>query len=296
VWEGFGQSVVIARGDLGELTAFHNVCQHRGARIVPSPGHACELVCPWHGFVYDLTGRVTTIPRRALFDPALVAGLAAPAVAVAERDGFVWINLDAGARPLDGELGSLGAELAGYGMGAWQLVGAAAWPIAVNWKAVVDAFSEDYHADETHAATIHGGLRFDETTWTLFPPHSMMVTPIRGMAVTADHRRTAYCHYTAFPTTVASCFPQHAQVMSIVPDDVDHTELRVWVVAERGDERFDARMDAGFDHFASIAAEDVAVLEEVGATRRSIAHRRNILGRAEQRVELFQRVLDERLV
>jgi len=203
---------------------------------------------------------------------------------------------------LESYLGSFGQELAAYGMGSWRLVGATAWPIAVNWKAVVDAFSEDYHADETHAATIHGGLCFDATTWTLFSPHSMMVTPIRGMELTLDHRRSAYCHYTAFPTTVASCFPQHAQVMSIVPDDVDHTELRVWVVAERGEptgsdaaRRFDARMDAGFDHFGAIAAEDIAVLEEVGATRRSIAHRQNVFGRAEQRVLLFHQVLDEHL-
>ena len=33
-------------------------------------------------------------------------------------------------------------------MTAWRLVGEAAWPIAVNWKVVVDGFSEDYHADE----------------------------------------------------------------------------------------------------------------------------------------------------
>jgi hypothetical protein len=51
-------------------------------------------------------------------------------------------------------------------------------------------------------------------------------------------------------------------------------------------------MDAGFDHFCAIAAEDVAVLEEVGATRRSIAHHQNILGRAEQRVALFHHVVD----
>ncbi len=90
--------------------------------------------------------------------------------------------------------------------------------------------------------------------------------------------------------------------MSIVPVDVDRTELRVWVVGVPGEpagteaaRRFDARMDAGFVHFCAIAAEDVAVLEEVGATRRSIAHRRNVLGRAEQRVALFHHVVDELL-
>ena len=50
VWERVGQSVVIARQLDGRLAAFHNVCRHRGARIVRESGH-CEsgqLGCPFH--------------------------------------------------------------------------------------------------------------------------------------------------------------------------------------------------------------------------------------------------------
>src|SRR2546425_335104 len=38
VWEEFGETVVICRQGDGTLAAFHNVCQHRGARIVTSGG------------------------------------------------------------------------------------------------------------------------------------------------------------------------------------------------------------------------------------------------------------------
>src|SRR5688500_6036276 len=45
LWERFGQSVVIVRLDDGSLSAWHNVCQHRGARLVSESG-----TCPTGSF------------------------------------------------------------------------------------------------------------------------------------------------------------------------------------------------------------------------------------------------------
>ena len=39
VWERLGQSVLIVRQTDGGLAAFHNVCRHRGSRIVSKSGH-----------------------------------------------------------------------------------------------------------------------------------------------------------------------------------------------------------------------------------------------------------------
>src|SRR4051794_25979191 len=50
VWDRFGQSVVLARLDDGSLAAWHNVCQHRGARLVRESGRCPtgSFKCPWH--------------------------------------------------------------------------------------------------------------------------------------------------------------------------------------------------------------------------------------------------------
>ncbi|WP_222105919.1 aromatic ring-hydroxylating oxygenase subunit alpha [Paraburkholderia sp. BCC1886] len=50
-------SVVVVRGQDGEIHAFFNTCRHRGSRIcTQSAGHAHRLVCPYHQWVYDLDG------------------------------------------------------------------------------------------------------------------------------------------------------------------------------------------------------------------------------------------------
>ncbi|MGF7159410.1 Rieske 2Fe-2S family protein [Rhodoligotrophos appendicifer] len=50
-------SVVILRGMDGVIRALHNVCRHRGARLMSAPrGSAAKLVCPYHSWAYDLDG------------------------------------------------------------------------------------------------------------------------------------------------------------------------------------------------------------------------------------------------
>ena len=96
LWERVGQSVVIARQESGALAAFHNVCRHRGARIVSESGH-CEtghLRCPFHGFSYDLSGRLVGVPERETFDKAKLDGLRAFEVVVEVFAGWIWIHLD----------------------------------------------------------------------------------------------------------------------------------------------------------------------------------------------------------
>src|SRR5665213_2590997 len=42
-------SIILVRGDDGEMRAFHNVCRHRGAQLVSEPrGKVIRFVCPYH--------------------------------------------------------------------------------------------------------------------------------------------------------------------------------------------------------------------------------------------------------
>ena len=50
-------SVIIIRGNSGEVYAHHNTCRHRGSLIcLEERGHSPKLVCPYHQWVYDKDG------------------------------------------------------------------------------------------------------------------------------------------------------------------------------------------------------------------------------------------------
>lgn len=57
-------SVILLRDDDMNIRAFHNVCRHRGARLLP-PGRSIvgKLVCPYHQWAYELTGELSHAPH-----------------------------------------------------------------------------------------------------------------------------------------------------------------------------------------------------------------------------------------
>ena len=52
------QPVFVVRGDDGQLRSFSNVCLHRMMRLVEMRGNCRTISCPYHGWCYDLHGRL----------------------------------------------------------------------------------------------------------------------------------------------------------------------------------------------------------------------------------------------
>ena len=61
-------SVLVVRGDDGELRAFQNACRHRGSAICEGVASGLtELQCPYHRWTWDLAGRLREVPSRKQF-------------------------------------------------------------------------------------------------------------------------------------------------------------------------------------------------------------------------------------
>ena len=81
-YEGHGDTIVVSRLADGGVAAFHNVCQHRGARLTRGATSGCDrrFTCPWHGWVYDQTGDIVGVPERQDFSEESLEGLRSPKV------------------------------------------------------------------------------------------------------------------------------------------------------------------------------------------------------------------------
>jgi choline monooxygenase len=306
MWQRFGQSVVVTRLDDGSVSAWHNVCQHRGARLVDSSG-SCptgSFKCPWHGFAYDLDGQVVHVPLREEFDEQELRGLRTPRVNVREWNGFIWIALAETAPTLEEYLGELGDELSGYGLASWTAPYRGEWRIEANYKTVMDAFNETWHVPFTHKNTVRGGLLWRDTAIKIMKPHSMMAIPVRkeydevDAVVEDDHRKTMLCHYLSFPNTIFNCFPDHVQVFTAWPAGPRSTALTasgfVAPPAEGVDpERYRRRADRDWEHFCSVVQEDVDVLEAAGEIYDSLGFNRQMFNAAEGRLTAYHAAINE---
>ncbi len=150
-------SILIVRSEDGAIKAYRNACLHRGTQLRPSDsqGTASELRCPFHGWSWHLDGKLKNIPCRWDFPHVEDAQFGLREVAVACWGGFVFINMDRDAAPLEDWLGVLPGHFQGrWDTGRRTIALHLQKELPTNWKAAQEAFLEAYHVVETHSQAL----------------------------------------------------------------------------------------------------------------------------------------------
>jgi phenylpropionate dioxygenase-like ring-hydroxylating dioxygenase large terminal subunit len=151
-------SVILVRDMEGDLRAYHNICRHRGNKLVwndypreETSGVCRQFTCKYHGWRYGLEGQLTFVQQEAEFFDLDKDDFGLVPVTVDVWEGFIFVNFDPEAAPLEEYLGKFGAGLAGYPFGLMTQKHTYRAEIGANWKLFIDAFMEFYHAPVLHA-------------------------------------------------------------------------------------------------------------------------------------------------
>ena len=145
-------SVIVVRSGEDEIRAFRNVCPHRATQLRPSDssGWASEFQCPFHGWTYDLEGKLIDLPCRWDF-PHVSKDIGLATVRTERWGGFVFINLDDDAEPLLDYLAPLPEHLDSDVFANRYVAMHVQKELNCNWKIASEAFLEAYHVVATHA-------------------------------------------------------------------------------------------------------------------------------------------------
>ena len=306
-FDSHGETVVVTRQADGSLAAFHNVCMHRGPSFVTERTGcgAKRFTCPYHGWMYDTTGKVVGVPERIDFDEDTLRGLRAPQVAADEWGGWVWVNL-AGPDSAPGLLDWIGediiADLGRFRMEDMVLLDLLEWDVPVSYKAVVDGFNEIYHATSLHNVGSAWTKSAKDTTFHVVNEHNYMCFVPRQqyreqLAQDWDHHRYAICHYIVFPNTVFNCNPEHIQVFNPIPIDVDRTRFLCWELMYPGDDAdpeyaaYRQRTLDHWEHLKVVVGEDVDIYNQLERTKRSSAYTRNLLSSREFKIAHYHELM-----
>jgi len=146
-------SFIVVRVADDQIKAYYNSCLHRGRQLKDHGGRCSEFRCPYHGFTWALGGTLASIPARWDFEHADDADFSLPEAKVGTWAGFVFINPDADAAPLEDFLGGLPEQFDRWKLEDRYVQGHVQKTIRANWKVVQEAFCESYHAPTTHPQT-----------------------------------------------------------------------------------------------------------------------------------------------
>jgi len=157
-------TILVVRSAPDKISAFYNVCAHRGRRLADGCGQVQEFRCSYHAWKYDLEGRCTRVLSPEDWGDRLTEQrLTLPPVRVDTWGGWVWINMNPEAEPLRDFLEPAASLLDPFELDKmryrWRL-----WcNFDCNWKVAIEAFIEAYHVEGTHPQLMSVG---DFTMWS----------------------------------------------------------------------------------------------------------------------------------
>ncbi|KUN80763.1 aromatic ring-hydroxylating oxygenase subunit alpha [Streptomyces griseoruber] len=182
-------SVIVVRGTDGEVRAFHNVCRHRGNKLVwddypreETKGTCRAFTCKYHAWRYDLEGKLSFVQQESEFFDLDKSRYGLLPVHTEVWEGFIFVNLDPdNTRTLKDYLGRFGAGIEGYPFHKLTQVHKYRAEIGSNWKLFIDAFAEFYHAPILHSgqyvaeeAAKVKKYGYEALSYDIDGPHSMV--------------------------------------------------------------------------------------------------------------------------
>ena len=146
---------LVIRGSDGKVRAFHNLCRHRGSRVVVDERGKCNksIVCPYHGWTYGLDGSIRGIARKETFPPLESAKLGLIPLKMEIWHGFIFVKFkDSSQLSIKEIMGKFEHEIFHHCLEDMIPVPESEWSeiINVNWKSVRDVDNEGYHVKQAH--------------------------------------------------------------------------------------------------------------------------------------------------
>jgi glycine betaine catabolism A len=242
-----GESILVVRNDDG-LAGFYNLCRHRGSRLVPVAGSqpaaspvrtGCvggTIRCPYHSWTYGLDGSLRSAP----FLPDLRRyrdQLSLHPVSVATWGGFVFVRLGRLGGPLRDQLNGTDDRLAAFPLAQLRTGHRIVYPVAANWKVILENYNECYHCGPVHPELCElvpafgrggGGLDWEEGiphrdgAYTFTMTGTTRRAPFPGLPEAA---RTRHLGELVLPNLMISLSADHVAAFTVWPHDAGHSTV-----------------------------------------------------------------------
>jgi phenylpropionate dioxygenase-like ring-hydroxylating dioxygenase large terminal subunit len=164
-----GERAMIIRGKDAKVRAFHNVCRHRGSRVVAEQSGTCKsaIVCPFHGWSFNLDGTLRAVPLPKSFPSLDPERHGLTPLEFEIWRGFIFVRFQPGLQPSLNELmAPFEEDFEGYQLESIEPIRPISTEsVHANWKSVRDVDNEGYHVAMAHPGLqdLYGGHYMDSS-------------------------------------------------------------------------------------------------------------------------------------
>jgi choline monooxygenase len=263
-----GDPILLVRGEDGVLRGFFNVCRHRAAPILNEPcGKATRLRCRYHGWTYDLAGRLRGVPEfDGVADFSREENGLEP-ITVAAWGPYAWAHLSEPVSSIEEYLGPLHQRLQADRLAALHWVARREYDVACNWKVYVDNYLDGgYHVNTVHPG-LAGVLDYAHYRTEVHGNTSVQHSPLRpsgDAAIDAVRTGTTAQYWWLFPNFMLNLYEGVMDTNLVVPLAPDRCRVVFdFYFADAktpGKERF---IEESIEVADQVQLEDMGICEEV---------------------------------
>jgi Rieske 2Fe-2S family protein len=236
------ESVLVVRDGGGVVRAFHNTCRHRGSRLCAEAGgelgHAIQ--CPYHAWTYGLDGALRAAPNMTEVSGFDRADYPLHPVALADWQGFLFVNFAAEPAPFAEALPALQGKFGHWHLREIESVHQTVYEVDANWKLFFHNYSECYHCPTVHPHLnkltpyrntendLDNGPVLGGPMWMTNPEGSMTMHGERcapPFAELTPEERGRVFYYTLFPSAFLSFHPDYVLVHRAQPLALGRTRI-----------------------------------------------------------------------
>ncbi len=144
-------SLIISKDDRGDISAMHNICRHRGARVCEDKsGNRKAFVCPYHGWAYGMDGKLKRAREMDRLEGFDCADYPLKKVRHVVFQGMIFINCDPEAPDFVAPLNRIAKPLGAYDLDNAKVAESKTYRISANWKLCLENYLECYHCSSSH--------------------------------------------------------------------------------------------------------------------------------------------------
>lgn len=305
--QGLSVPLLLCRDDEGVLRGFFNVCRHRHTRLVSDQG-VCKrtrLVCPYHGWSYDLAGNLLNIPLADGFPSIDKAQFGLIEVKLEEQFGVLYLLPRADAAVVGAEhLLPLAEHFEAFGLGDYAYFTHRYTQVSSNWKVIYDAFSEAYHVKRLHHETLADFFLDNMIVAERVGLHmcsAVARTEMSDAALAADPnvalQTKATFSYHIFPNSLLIISPDYVNMLVLYPQSPDQTLVlnMMFTPEQPTNAQAQDHWRRSFDLLdgAVFQGEDFHISEEVHVGLKARITSEFVSGRFENGIPIIHGIFDE---
>ena len=263
-----GEPLLLTHGMDGRVRGFHNVCRHRAGPLASGSGTCQRLRCGYHGWTYDLTGRLIGVPDFEGVENFPRDEMGLREVEVAVWESFLFVRLQPVGPGLLDLLGEIPARVAPSRIDEMQWAARRDYVIECNWKVYVDNYVEGYHVPIVHPSLMR---EIDYSRYRTIPARysSLQDAPIRtgpegGGTYRPSEMQGEMLYYWIFPNLMLNLHPDNLSTNLIVPLGPTRTlTIFEWYAHDLDREGQRERIEEVVRLSDEIQQEDIAICEAV---------------------------------